>query len=209
MAVLVGKKAPHFIAKAVCKGEILQNFSLDQFIGKRYVMFFFYPLDFSTVCPTEIIAFQNRLTEFEERNCAVIGCSVDSHYSHRAWMQLEQNKGGIMGIKYPIVSDFSKTISRNYDVLAGYYSMNDEGEEIFEGRPEAYRGLFLIDKKGIVRHQSINEMAIGRNVDEILRMIDAITYVDETNGDCPIDWRPDKKSLSETNESNSEFHSKK
>ena len=201
MSVLVGKKAPHFKAKAVFRGEILNNFSLDQFIEKKYVMFFFYPLDFSTVCPTEIIAFQNRLKEFEERNCAVIGCSIDSHYSHRAWMQLEQNKGGIMGVKYPIVSDLSHTISKNYDVLAGYTTMNDEGEEIFEGKPQAYRGLFLIDKKGIVRHQSINEMAIGRNVDEILRMIDAIQYVDETNGDCPIDWRPDKKNANAENSS--------
>ena len=170
MSVLVGKKAPHFKAKAVFRGEILNNFSLDQFIEKKYVMFFFYPLDFSTVCPTEIIAFQNRLKEFEERNCAVIGCSIDSHYVHRAWMQLEQNKGGIMGVKYPIVSDLSHTISKNYDVLAGYTTMNDEGEEIFKGKPQAYRGLFLIDKKGIVRkvHTGFSGPATGKYYDRFV-----------------------------------------
>ncbi|MEI7801250.1 MAG: peroxiredoxin [Bacteroidota bacterium] len=195
MSVLVGKKAPHFKARAVINGnEIVKDFSLDQFIGKKYVMFFFYPLDFSSVCPTEIIAFQNRISEFDALDCVVIGCSVDSHYSHRAWLQMEQNRGGIMGVKYPLVSDFSKTISRNYDVLAGYYSMNDEGEEIFVGAPQAYRGLFLIDKKGIIRYESITEMGIGRSVDEILRMIDAIHFVDETGDDCPVDWKAAKKS---------------
>jgi len=194
MAVLVGKKAPLFKAKAVINGmQIVKDFSLEQFIGKKYVMFFFYPLDFSSLCPTEIIAFQNRISEFEERNCKIVGCSVDSHYSHLAWLQLEQNKGGIMGVKYPLVSDFSKTISRNYDVLAGYYSMNDDGEEIFIGTPEAYRGLFLIDKKGIIRYESITEMGIGRSVDEVLRMIDAIQFADETGNDCPVDWMPEKK----------------
>ena len=148
MSVLVGKKAPHFKAKAVVNGgEIVENFSLDQFIGKKYVIFFFYPLDFTFVCPTEIIAFQDRIEEFEKRNCALVACSVDSHQSHWAWLQMEQKKGGIMGVKYPIVSDLSHTISKNYDVLAGYSSMNEEGEETFEGKAQAYRGLFLIDLK--------------------------------------------------------------
>ncbi len=192
--MLVGKKAPVFKVKAVINGnEIINDFSLEQFIGKKYVVFFFYPLDFSTLCPTEIIAIQNRLTEFDERNCAVVACSVDSHYSHKAWLKTEQSQGGIAGINYPIVSDFSKTISINYDVLAGHYQKNEIGEEIFIGKPQAYRGLFIIDKKGIVRHQTINEMGIGRSVDEILRMVDAVQYVDETGEDCICDWKPETK----------------
>ena len=192
--MLLGKKAPHFKAQAVVNGrDIVKDFSLDRYEGKKYVMFFFYPLDFSTLCPTEIIAFQYRIAEFEERNCAVVGCSVDSHYSHRAWLQTEQKHGGILGVTYPMVSDLSKTISKNYDVLAGHYSVNENGEEIFIGIPEACRGLFIIDKKGIIRYLSMNEMGIGRSVDEILRMLDAIIYNDETGEDCPIDWKPQQK----------------
>lgn len=188
--LLLGKKAPHFKAKAVVNGyEIVKDFSLEQYIGNKYVVLFFYPLDFSGTCPTEIIALQNRIAEFEERNCQVVGCSVDSHYSHRAWLQTEQSKGGILGVKYPLVSDLSKTISLNYDVLAGHYSMNDEGEQIFIGSAQAYRGLFIIDKKGIVRHQSMNEMGIARSVDEIIRNLDTVQHVDETGNDCLADWK--------------------
>lgn len=206
MAVLVGKKAPLFKAKAVINGgEIITDFSLEQFIGKKYVIFFFYPLDFTFVCPTELIAFQERIAEFESRNCAVVACSVDSHQSHWAWLQTEQKAGGIKGVMYPIVSDLSKTISRNYDVLAGYYSMNEDGEEIFEGVPEAYRGLFLIDIKGTVRHQVVNDMPLGRSVDETIRMLDALQFNEENGEVCPIDWKPGKKALSETHESIAEF----
>ncbi len=206
MAVLVGKKAPLFKAKAVVNGgEIINDFSLEQFIGKKYVIFFFYPLDFTFVCPTELIAFQERIAEFESRNCAVVACSVDSHQSHWAWLQTEQKAGGIKGVMYPIVSDLAKTISRNYDVLAGYYSMNEDGEEIFEGVPEAYRGLFLIDMKGTVRHQVVNDMPLGRSVDETIRMLDALQFNEENGEVCPIDWKPGKKALSETHESIAEF----
>jgi peroxiredoxin (alkyl hydroperoxide reductase subunit C) len=188
--ILLGKKAPYFKAKAVVNGnEIVKDFSLEQYIGKKYVVFFFYPLDFSGTCPTEIIALQNRMAEFEERNCQLVGCSVDSHYSHRAWLHTEQSKGGILGVKYPLVSDLSKTISLNYDVLAGHYSMNDAGEQIFIGSAQAYRGLFIIDKKGIVRHQSMNEMGIARSVDEIIRNLDTVQHVDETGNDCLADWK--------------------
>lgn len=187
---LLGKKAPHFKAKAVVNGnEIVKDFSLDQYIGKKHVVFFFYPLDFSGTCPTEIIAMQNRIAEFEERNCEVVGCSVDSHYSHRAWLQLEQGKGGILGVKYPLVSDLSKTISMNYDVLAGTYSVNDDGEKIFKGSAQSFRGTFIIDKEGIVRHQSMNEMGIARSVDEILSNLDKVQHVDETGNDCLADWK--------------------
>ena len=210
MSVLVGKKAPLFKAKAVINGgEIVENFSLEQFIEKKYVIFFFYPLDFTFVCPTELIAFQNRIAEFEQRNCALVACSVDSHQSHWAWLQTEQNMGGIKGVKYPIVSDLAKTIAKNYDVLAGYYSMNEEGEETFEGAPEAYRGLFLIDLKGTVRHQVVNDMPLGRSVDETLRMLDALQFTEEHGEVCPIDWKPGKKALSETHESIAEFLSSK
>lgn len=206
MAVLVGKKAPLFKAKAVVNGgEIINDFSLEQFIGKKYVIFIFYPLDFTFVCPTELIAFQERIAEFESRNCAVVACSVDSHQSHWAWLQTEQKAGGIKGVMYPIVSDLAKTISRNYDVLAGYYSMNEDGEEIFEGVPEAYRGLFLIDMKGTVRHQVVNDMPLGRSVDETIRMLDALQFNEENGEVCPIDWKPGKKALSETHESIAEF----
>ena len=122
MAVLVGKKAPHFVADAVVNGgEFVENFTLDQYLGKKHVVFFFYPLDFTFVCPTEILAFQEKLAEFEKRNVAVVGCSIDSKFSHWAWLNTEKKNGGIKGVKFPIVSDLTKTISANYDVLAGEY----------------------------------------------------------------------------------------
>ena len=126
MSVLVGKKAPKFSAKAVVNGnEIVENFSLDQYEGKKYVVFFFYPADFTFVCPTEIVAFQDHLAEFEKRNVVVVGCSVDSEFSHWKWLQTELKDGGIKGVKFPLVSDLSKTISENYDVLAGRYEIGD------------------------------------------------------------------------------------
>ena len=126
MAVLVGKKAPSFKAKAVINGgEIVENFSLDQYLGKKYVIFFFWPADFTFVCPTEVLAFQDKLAEFEKRNVAVVGCSVDSEFTHWAWLNTEKREGGIKGVTFPIVSDLSKTISENYDVLAGRYDIDD------------------------------------------------------------------------------------
>ncbi len=134
MAVLVGKKSPSFSAKAVINGgEIIDNFSLDQYLGKKYVLFYFYPADFTFVCPTEIIAFQKKIEEFEKRNVAVVGCSTDSEYSHWKWLQTEKKDGGIKGVNYPLVADHSKTISENFDVLAGTYDYNEAGQATFSG----------------------------------------------------------------------------
>jgi peroxiredoxin 2/4 len=206
MAVLVGKKAPSFSAPAVINGvEIVEDFSLEQYIGKRYVVFFFYPADFTFVCPTELLAFQEMMTEFEERNVAVVGCSVDSKYSHWKWLQTELNQGGIKGVKYPLVSDLSKTISENYDVLAGNYDYSDEGDITFKGSPMAYRGLFLIDLHGIVRHQTVNDMPLGRSVSETLRMVDALQYYEENGEVCPANWRKGEKALKATQESVAEY----
>lgn len=206
MAVLVGKKAPLFDAQAVANGnEIVEKFSLSQFIGKKHVVFFFYPMDFTFVCPTEIIAFQKRIKEFEDRNVAVVGCSVDSVFSHHAWLNTPQKQGGIEGVKYPLVSDFSKSISENFDVLAGEYDYNEEGEMEFEGEPAAYRGLFLIDKQGVVRHQVVNDMPLGRSIDEIIRMIDALQFYEENGEVCPADWHKGDEGIFENKESISKY----
>ncbi len=189
MAVLVGKKAPLFEADAVVNGgEFVEKFSLEQYIGKKHVVFFFYPLDFTFVCPTEIIAFQDKMEEFEKRNVAVVGCSIDSKFSHWAWLNTPKNKGGIEGVKFPLVSDLSKTISENFDVLAGEYDYNEEGEMEFNGEAVAYRGLFLIDKQGVVRHQVVNDLPLGRSVTETLRMVDALQFFEENGEVCPADW---------------------
>ena len=184
MAVLVGKKAPLFEADAVVNGgDFIEKFSLEQFIGKKYVVFFFYPLDFTFVCPTEILAFQDKLAEFEQRNVAVVGCSVDSKYSHWAWLNTAQKDGGIKGVTFPLVADLSKTIAENYDVLAGEYEYTEDGEMDFVGEAKAYRGLFLVDKQGVVRHQLVNDFPLGRSIDEALRMVDALQFFEE-NGEC-------------------------
>jgi peroxiredoxin (alkyl hydroperoxide reductase subunit C) len=210
MSVLVGKKAPAFSAPAVIKGgEIVEGFSLEQYLGKKYVVFFFYPADFTFVCPTELVAFQEKMKEFEERNVAVVACSGDSKYSHWKWLQTELNQGGIKGVKYPLVSDLSKTISENYDVLAGNYEYSEDGDVTFKGTPEAYRGLFLIDKKGIVRHQVVNDMPLGRSVSETLRMIDALQFNEENGEVCPADWHKGEKGMSETQESVSKYLGRK
>ena len=189
MAVLVGKKAPLFEADAVVNGgEFVEKFSLEQYIGKKHGVFFFYPLDFTFVCPTEIIAFQDKMEEFEKRNVAVVGCSIDSKFSHWAWLNTPKNKGGIQGVKFPLVSDLSKTISENFDVLAGEYDYNEEGEMEFNGEAVAYRGLFLIDKQGVVRHQVVNDLPLGRSVNETLRMVDALQFFEENGEVCPADW---------------------
>ncbi len=199
MAVLVGKKAPLFEADAVINGgEFVEKFSLEQFIGKKYVLFFFYPLDFTFVCPTELIAFQDKIDEFEKRNVAVVGCSIDSNFSHWAWLNTERNNGGIKGVKYPIVADLSKTISANYDVLAGEYYTNEDGNLEFEGAPVAYRGLFLIDKQGVVRHQVVNDLPLGRSVDEALRMVDALEFFEENGEVCPANWQKGDEGMKAT-----------
>ncbi|HPE57209.1 MAG TPA: peroxiredoxin [Bacteroidales bacterium] len=200
MGVLVGRKAPLFEADAVINGgEFTEKFSLEQYIGKKYVIFFFYPLDFTFVCPTEILAFQKKIEEFDKRDVAVVGCSIDSKFSHWAWLNTELKDGGIKGVKFPLVSDLSKTIAENFDVLAGEYDYDEENDlSMFDGEPVAYRGLFLIDKQGVVRHQVVNDLPLGRSVDEALRMVDALQYFEEHGEVCPADWKPGDDAMEPT-----------
>lgn len=188
MAVLVGKRAPSFKATAVVDGEFEQEFSLDRYLGKKHVVFFFYPADFTFVCPTELLAFQDKLAEFESKGVALVGCSTDTHFSHFAWLKTPRVKGGIEGVTYPLVADVTKTIAANYDVLGGHYDYNETGEMTFIGSPLAYRALFLIDKDGIVRHQLINDGPLGRNIDEALRMVSALQYYEVKGEQCPANW---------------------
>jgi peroxiredoxin (alkyl hydroperoxide reductase subunit C) len=189
MSVLVGKVAPRFSAQAVINGkDIVDDFSLEQYLGQKHVVFFFYPKDFTFVCPTELHAFQEKLAEFEARNVAVVACSTDTEQSHWGWLQMPKEKGGIHGITYPIVADTTKTISMNYGVLFGEYDFNEDDEMISTGPMIAFRGLFLIDKDGIVRHQIVNDLPLGRNVDEALRMVDALQYFEENGEVCPANW---------------------
>ena len=206
MAVLVGKKAPSFNVPAVINGgEVVDEFSLDRYLGKKYVIFYFYPADFTFVCPTEILAFQDKMDEFDKRNVAVVGCSVDSEFSHWKWLQTELKDGGIKGVKYPLVADQAKIISENYDVLAGEYDQDEAGDITFAGEPRSYRGLFLIDKEGIVRHQVVNDMPLGRSVDEAIRMVDALQFYEENGEVCPADWHPGEKGLKATQEGIASF----
>jgi peroxiredoxin (alkyl hydroperoxide reductase subunit C) len=210
MALLIGKKAPGFRAPAVVNGmEIVADFSLEQYAGKQYVVFFFYPADFTFVCPTELLAFQKRLAEFEQRQVAVVGCSVDSQFSHWKWLQTEQRDGGIKGVTYPLVVDQAKTIAQAYGVLAGHYEPNADKELVFVGVPMAYRGLFLIDKQGIVQHQLVNNFPLGRNVDECLRMVDALQFVEEHGEVCPADWRQGEEAMKATPEGVAAYLSKR
>lgn len=190
MGVLVGKKAPSFKAAAVVNGfEIVNDFSLDQYLGKNHVLFFFYPKDFTFVCPSELHAFQAKLAEFEARGVKVVACSTDTEESHWGWLQVPKNKGGIEGVKYPIVADTSKTISEAFGVLAGEYEYDMEGNLTATGPMIAYRGLFLIDKEGTVMHQLVNMFPLGRNVDEALRMVDALQFFEENGEVCPANWQ--------------------
>lgn len=210
MENLIGKKAPKFVANAVINGgEITEGFSLDQYLGKKHVIFFFYPLDFTFVCPTEILAFQEKMEEFEKRNVAVVGCSVDSEFSHWAWLNTELKDGGIKGVKYPLVADLSKTIAENYGVLAGEYDYDEEGNAIFNGAPVAYRGLFLIDKDGIVRHNVINDLPLGRSIDEAIRMVDALQYFEKNGEVCPANWQPGDEAMTATHDGVAEYLAKK
>jgi peroxiredoxin 2/4 len=189
MSVLVGKKAPSFSATAVVNGgSIEENFSLDQYIGKNPVVLFFYPKDFTFVCPSELHAFQARLADFEARGVKLVACSTDTAESHWGWLQVPKGKGGIEGVKYPIIADTDKTISAAYDVLDGEYDYDMEGNLVASGQMIAYRGLFLIDKTGTVMHQLVNNFPLGRNVDEALRMVDALQYFEENGEVCPANW---------------------
>jgi len=186
---LVGKKAPSFNAQAVVNGgEIVDGFSLDQYIGKKHVIFFFYPKDFTFVCPTELHAFQDKIAEFEKRNVAVVACSTDTEQSHWGWLQVPKANGGIQGVKYPIVADTTKTISMNFDVLFGEYELDENNQLLANGPMIAFRGLYLIDKNGVVRHQLINDLPLGRNVDEAIRMVDALQFNEENGEVCPANW---------------------
>ncbi len=210
MSVLVGKRAPVFWAPAVVNGhEIVEKFSLDDYLGKKYVVFFFYPADFTFVCPTELHAFQEKLAEFEKRNTAVVACSTDSAFSHWKWLSTPKNEGGIKGVTYPIVVDQTLTISMDYDVLAGGFDYDEEGRTVFQGTPQAYRGLFLIDKAGIVRHQVVNDMPLGRSVEEALRVIDALQFTEENGEVCPANWHKGEKGLAATQEGISSYLSEK
>jgi peroxiredoxin (alkyl hydroperoxide reductase subunit C) len=206
MSVLVGKLAPAFSAKAVINGgEIVEDFSLEQYLGNKHVVFFFYPKDFTFVCPTELHAFQEKLAEFEARNVAVVACSTDSEQSHWGWLQMPKNKGGIQGITYPLVADTTKTIAINFGVLFGDYDYNDDGDMIATGPMIAFRGLFLIDKDGIVRHQVVNDLPLGRSIDEALRMVDALQYFEENGEVCPADWHRGKVAMKESHEGVAEY----
>lgn len=191
MSVLVQKPAPDFDSQAVQPDGSFKNVKLSGYRGK-YVVLFFYPLDFTFVCPTEIIAFSDRIAEFEALNVQVIGVSVDSHFSHLAWRNTSRQEGGIGAIKYPLVADLNKKIAASYDVLL------DGGI--------ALRGLFLIDKDGIVRHQVVNDLPLGRSIDEALRIVKALQFFEKNGEVCPANWQEGKRTIKPTvNDSKSFF----
>ncbi len=183
MGVLVGRKAPDFTANAVMgDGTITNNFNLAKAVEGKYAVVFFYPLDFTFVCPSELIAFDHRLEEFKKRNVEVIGVSIDSHYTHNAWRNTAINDGGIGQVGYPLVADINHAICQAYDVehpAAGV----------------AFRASFLIDREGMVRHQVVNDLPLGRNIDEMLRMIDALQFNEEHGEVCPAGWNKGDKGM--------------
>jgi peroxiredoxin (alkyl hydroperoxide reductase subunit C) len=181
MATLVGKPAPKFKTAAIVKGAIKADVSLDDYKGK-WVVLFFYPLDFTFVCPTEIIGFADRIGDFTSRGAEVVGVSIDSQYSHLAWYNTPRNKGGIAGSDYPILADVTKSIARDYGVL-------DEAKGI------ALRGVFLINPDGVVQSETVNFFNIGRNVDEILRTLDAAQQAAKTGEVCPANWQKGKETI--------------
>lgn len=192
MSVLVGKVAPDFTAKAVMgNNEIMDKFSLHQYLDGDIGVLFFYPLDFTFVCPSEIIAFNNRLAEFASRGTKVIGISVDSHFSHLAWKNTPVNKGGIGQVSFPLVADITKSIARSYDVLV------DDAV--------ALRGTFLIDKNCVVRHQLVNDLPLGRNVDEAIRMVDALIFFEKHGEVCPAGWHKGQEGMKPTSEGVSDY----
>jgi len=185
METLVTKPAPDFTAQAVMPDNQFKELKLSSYRGK-YVVLFFYPLDFTFVCPSELLAFNHKLQQFKEKNTEVIGVSVDSHFSHLAWKQTAIDKGGIGNVQYPIVSDLSKNIARSYGVL-----INDA---------VALRGTFLIDKNGLVRHSVINDLPLGRSIDEALRMVDALQFTEEHGEVCPANWKHGDEAMKPTAE---------
>jgi peroxiredoxin (alkyl hydroperoxide reductase subunit C) len=206
---LVGKKAPKFTVGAVINGEeIVEDFSLEQYLGKKNVVFFFYPKDFTFVCPTEIHAFQEKVAEFAKRDTVVVGCSTDSEETHLAWLNTPKDNAGIQGVTFPIVADNSKTIALNYGVLGGEYHFDNENRIwSFTGAPIAYRGTFVIDKEGIVRHESINDFPLGRNIDEYIRLIDAQLHVEKYGEVCPANWEEGETAMVATSKGVVEYFS--
>lgn len=197
MRTLLTKEAPDFTAQAVMPDNSFAELTLSSYRGK-YVILFFYPLDFTFVCPSEIIAFDAALAKFESKDTAVIGVSVDSQFTHLAWKNTPRNQGGIGPIKYPLVADLDKGISRDYGVLI----------ESGENAGVALRGLFLIDKKGIVRHALVNDLPLGRNVDEALRIVDALRLHEEHGDVCPANWREGEEAMKPTAEGVAEYLAK-
>lgn len=196
---IVGKKAPIFQVPAVINGrDIVQDFSLAQYIGEKEVLFFFYPKDFTFVCPTELIAFQSVLHDFEERGVAIVGCSTDTEETHLAWLKTPRPQGGIMGVTYPLVADAAKIIATNYGVLAGSWEQDEEGNLGFVGIPVAYRGTFFIDKQGIVRYESIHELSLGRSTTELLRIVDMWHHVEKYGEVCPANWTMGQEAMQAT-----------
>jgi len=186
MTTLVTREAPDFKATAVMPDNSFDDdFSLSKLRGK-YVVLFFYPLDFTFVCPSEIIAFDAKLDEFKKRDTEVVGVSIDSHFTHLAWKKTARNDGGIGDIQYPLVADLTKTISRDYGILVN--------ESV------ALRGLFLIDKEGVVRHALINDLPLGRNVDEAIRVVDALQFHEKHGEVCPANWKPGEDAMAPTAE---------
>jgi peroxiredoxin (alkyl hydroperoxide reductase subunit C) len=209
MGVLVGKRAPSFKASAVVNGgEIVKDYSLDQFIGKNHVLLFFYPKDFTFVCPSELHAFQDKLNAFEKRGVKVVATSTDTPESHWGWLQVPKDEGGIKGITYPLIADQTKTIASNYGVLFGDYLYNEMDELEADGPMIAFRGLFLIDKEGIVQHQLVNHLPLGRDVDEALRIVDALQHHEENGEVCPANWSKGETAMKETFEGVADYLSK-
>jgi peroxiredoxin (alkyl hydroperoxide reductase subunit C) len=193
MSTLVTKEAPDFTAQAVMPDNSFAELTLSSYRGK-YVVLFFYPLDFTFVCPSEIIAFDKAVEKFEAKNTQVIGVSVDSHFTHLAWKNTAPDQGGIGQVKYPLVADLSKQISKEYGVLFG--------DEV------ALRGLFLIDKEGIIRHGLVNDLPLGRNVDEALRLVDALQFTEEHGEVCPANWREGEDAMKPTADGVAEYLAK-
>ena len=205
MGVLVGKKAPDFSAKAVINGnEIVEDFTLAQYKGK-FVILFFYPKDFTFVCPTELHAFQSRLADFQAKGVEIVAVSTDTEQSHWGWLQMSKDHGGIKGVTYPIVADTNKTISYNYDVLAGNWYWDEDERMQSEGELIAYRGLFLIDTEGVVRHQLVNDLPLGRNVDEAMRMVDALQFFEDKGEVCPANWKQGAEGMRDTHDGVAEY----
>lgn len=209
MGVLVGRKAPSFKAAAVINGEeIIEDFNLDDYLGKKYIVLFFYPKDFTFVCPTELHAFQEKLEEFKKLDVEVIAVSTDTEQSHWGWLQMSKDDGGIQGVTYPVVADTNKTISANYDVLMGEYYYDEEDRLQADGELVAYRGLFLIDKDGIVRHQVVNDDPLGRNVDEAMRYVKGWQFFEEKGQVCPANWDEGKEGMAADHKGVAEYLSK-